>query len=51
MAKLIRECEEGRAHDLEPVTFHLKNLDRTIDLGFYSRNREVNPDSSMSVLG
>ena len=51
MAKLIRECEEGRDHDADPVTFRLKNLDRDIDLGFYSRKREVNPDSSMSVLG
>jgi len=24
---------------------------REIDVGFYSRNREVNPDSSMSVHG
>ena len=51
MAKLICECEEGRDHDADPVTFRLKNLDRDIDLGFYSRKREVNPDSSMSVLG
>lgn len=51
MAKLIRECEEGRDHDRDPVSFRLKNLNRDIDLGFYSRNREVNPDSSMSVLG
>ena len=51
MAALIRECEAGRDHDQEPVSFRLKNLDREIDLGFYSRNREVNPDSSMSVLG
>ena len=51
MAKLIRECEEGRDHDANPVSYRLKNLDRKIDLGFYSRNREINPDSSMSVLG
>ncbi len=51
MAKLIAACEGGQDHDVTPVTFDLKNTKRTISLGFYSRNRAVNPDSSMSVLG
>ena len=51
MAELIAACEGGRDHDREPVSFHLKHIDRTISLGFYSRLREVNPDSSFSVLG
>ena len=51
MAALIQACEGGRDHDADPVTFHLKHVDRTVSLGFYSRNREINPESSFSVLG
>ena len=51
MAELISACEQGRDHDREPVQFHLAHIDRTIDTGFYSRRREINPESSFSVLG
>ena len=51
MAGLITECEAGRDHDLDPVTFHLRYTDRTVSLGFYSRRREINRDSSFSLLG
>ena len=51
MAELIEACEAGRDHDQDPVTFHLRNIDRTISLGFFSRLREINPNSSFSVLG
>ncbi len=51
MAELIGACEQGRDHDREPVQFHLAHIDRTIDVGFYSRRREINPESSFSVLG
>ena len=51
MADLITACETGHDHDAKPVTFHLKNIDRTISLGFYSRKREVNQQSSFSVRG
>jgi glycine/D-amino acid oxidase-like deaminating enzyme len=51
MAELIGACEQGRDHDREPVQFHLAHIDRTIDVGFYSRRRRVNPESSFSVLG
>ena len=44
-------CEGGRDHDRDPVQFDLPNVGRTIGLGFFSRNREVNPNSSFSVLG
>ena len=27
------------------------SIGRTIDVGFYSRRREINPESSFSVLG
>jgi hypothetical protein len=33
------------------VRFHLKRTDRDIDLGFYSRKRQINQKSSFSVLG
>jgi sarcosine oxidase subunit beta len=51
MAELITACEGGHDHDADPVRFHLRNVDRTVSLGFYSRRREINPDSSFSVLG
>ena len=51
MTALIDACESGRDHDRDPVRFHLDHIDRDISLGFFSRNREVNPNSSFSVLG
>jgi len=51
MAKLIAECEQGRDHDSDPVQFHLDYIDRSFSLGFYSRMREINQESSFSVLG
>jgi len=35
----------------DPIKLHLNYIDREIDLGFYSRNRVINEESSMSVLG
>ena len=51
MADLIAACEAGRDHDRDPVSFHLRYVDRDLNLGFFSRLREINPDSSFSVLG
>ena len=51
MADLIEACEAGRDHDADPVDFHLKHIDHTFSLGFFSRRRDINPDSSFSVLG
>jgi len=51
MAELITACEAGHDHDADPLGFHLRNVDRDVSLGFYSRRRQVNPDSSFSVLG
>lgn len=51
MTKLIRECEAGRDHDAEPVHFTFENVGMEISVGFFSRNRQINPDSSFSVLG
>jgi sarcosine oxidase subunit beta len=51
MAELIERCEKGQDHDKEPVQLELRHSGRTIDLGFYSRRREINEESSFSVLG
>jgi sarcosine oxidase subunit beta len=51
MAELIEACEAGQDHDTDPVTFKLKNINHDISIGFYSRLREVNKNSSFSVLG
>ena len=51
MTKLIEACENGQNHDKESVKLDLKYINREIDIGFYSRNRTINSESSMSVLG
>ena len=51
MAELVAYCEGGGNHDAEPLQFRLDHIDRDIDVGFYSRLREINPESSFSVLG
>lgn len=51
MAALIDYCEGGGDHDDSPLQFNLAYIDSSIDVGFYSRLREVNPESSFSVIG
>lgn len=51
MAELITQCENGKDHDQDPIVFHLGRMDRDIDMKFYSRLREINQESSFSVLG
>lgn len=51
MSKLIEQCRKGHDHDQNPVQLHLRHLNRTISLGFYSRLRKINMESSFSVLG
>jgi sarcosine oxidase subunit beta len=51
MAELITACEHGRDHDRDPLAFHLPRAKRTISIGFFSRRRQINPQSSFSVLG
>lgn len=51
MAHLIDACEGGHDHDAEPVDFQLRHIDRVVNMGFCSRRREINPDSSFSVVG
>ena len=51
MSELIEACESGHNHDQNPLKVHLKHINREINVGFYSRNRKINTESSMSVLG
>ena len=51
MADLIERCENGHDHDRDPVQFMLKNIERSVNVGFYSRLRQINKESSFSVIG
>jgi sarcosine oxidase subunit beta len=51
MAELIQQCESGKDHDRDPVVFRLAHLKRDISMKFFSRLREINRESSFSVLG
>ncbi len=51
MRELIEACEAGRDHDTEPVRFTMRYTGRGVDIGFYSRRRQINRESSFSVLG
>ena len=44
-------CEAGRDHDADPLRFTLPYLGREVNVGFYSRKRAINTESSFSVLG
>jgi sarcosine oxidase subunit beta len=51
MAELIDRVEHGHDHDQEPVRVRARYSEIELDAGFYSRLREINPDSSFSVNG
>jgi len=51
MAELIVACEHGHDHDAEPVTIKGRYTRLELSAGFYSRRREINRDSSFSVMG
>ncbi|MEJ2097601.1 MAG: FAD-dependent oxidoreductase [Deltaproteobacteria bacterium] len=51
MAELIDACEKGLDHDSQPFQFTLRYIGRTINVGFFSRKREINYNSSFSVNG
>ena len=51
MAELIEAVEAGHDHDADPVQLRLPHVGREVSLGFYSRRRPVNTQSSFSVLG
>ena len=51
MAALIDYCGQGNDHDARPLSFRLEHIGREVDAGFYSRKREIDRESSFSVLG
>jgi sarcosine oxidase, subunit beta len=51
MAELIDRVQRGHDHDNDPVKVRAVYTGLELDAGFYSRLREVNPDSSFSVNG
>ena len=51
MTQLIEEAENGHDHDADPVVVKGVYTGLELDLGAFSRNREINRDSSFSVLG
>ena len=51
MAELVEYCEGGADHDAVPLQFTLPYTGVEIDVGFYSRKRAINEQSSFSVLG
>jgi sarcosine oxidase subunit beta len=51
MAELIDKVEHGHDHDAEPLKVKAAYTGVDLDMGFYSRLREINPNSSFSVNG
>lgn len=51
MAELITRVEDGHDHESDPVKLRGTYTDMELDLGFFSRNRQINRDSSFSVNG
>ena len=51
MAELIEAVEAGHDHDADPLVVSGRYTGLPIDMGTFSRNREINPNSSMSVHG
>ncbi len=51
MAALIAYCESGNDHDTQPLKFRFDHIGHEVSAGFFSRKREINKDSSFSVLG
>tara|TARA_B100000945_G_scaffold212949_1_gene171545 strand:+ start:1017 stop:2330 length:1314 start_codon:yes stop_codon:yes gene_type:complete len=51
MAELIDACEKGHEHDSDPVKVKSVYTGLELNMGFYSRNRKINPNSSFSVNG
>lgn len=51
MAELVEKCEAGHDHDHQPIQFKTKYTQKVLNVGFYSRKREINKNSSFSVNG
>lgn len=51
MTKLIQAVEDGQDHDTDPVKVEMPHTGLELDMSVFGRNREINKDSSFSVLG
>ena len=51
MASLIDYVASGNDHDANPLQYELPNMDFTLNMRFCSRMREINEESSFSVVG
>lgn len=51
MTRLIEAVESGHDHDADPVKVEMPYTGLVLDMGVFSRNREINKSSSFSVLG
>ena len=51
MAHLIENVQSGHDHDEDALHFTGPHTGCDINIGFYSRKRKINPESSFSVLG
>ncbi|HSM43821.1 MAG TPA: FAD-dependent oxidoreductase [Acidimicrobiia bacterium] len=51
LTKLIEAVEAGHDHDADPVKVKMPHTGLELDMSVFSRNREINKDSSFSVLG
>lgn len=51
MAELILACENGQDHDIDPVQVKMPYTGLVLNAGFYSRRRDINRESTFSVLG
>jgi len=51
IATLVDGVEAGRDHDAEPLRYKCEYTGHTINLGAFSRKREINVNSSGTVMG
>lgn len=51
LAEIIAATEQGHDHDRDPVHMTLPLTGNKINLGHYSRKREINRESSFTVMG
>lgn len=51
VAALVAAVQNGHDHDAEPVRYRCEHTGHVIDLGAFSRKREINADSSGTVMG
>ena len=51
MNALVDYIEGGGDHDVDPLVFELPNIGYKMNMSFCSRRREINRESSFSMVG